>query len=99
MAGYGRATVAVGCQLGSLLGYLSSRGPKVAVAGTGTPSANARSGLAGIRSAVGCLATGCPGSRTALAVPGLGVAYLPGLPGGVCLADYQDVARHTRAFG
>jgi transcriptional regulator with XRE-family HTH domain len=31
-------------------------------------------------------------------VPSLGVVYLPGLSGGVCLAGQQDVASYTRAF-
>ncbi len=31
-------------------------------------------------------------------MPGLGVVYLPGLSGGVCLAGQQDVASYTSAF-
>jgi hypothetical protein len=31
-------------------------------------------------------------------VPSLGVVYLPGLSGGVCLAAQQDVACYTSAF-
>jgi hypothetical protein len=31
-------------------------------------------------------------------VPSLGVVYMPGLSGGVCLAGQQDVASYTRAF-
>lgn len=56
--------------VGSQLGYLSSRGPKVAVA---VPVHGRRMhawGLAGITPAVGCPATRCPGSRTALAGAG-----------------------------
>ncbi len=30
--------------------------------------------------------------------PSLGAVYLPGLSGGVCLVDQQDVASYTRAF-
>jgi len=32
------------------------------------------------------------------AAPGLGVVYLPGLGGGVCLAGQQDVASYAKAF-
>lgn len=32
------------------------------------------------------------------AIPGLGVVYLPGLSGGVCLTSQQDVITHTEAF-
>jgi hypothetical protein len=31
-------------------------------------------------------------------LPGMGVVYLPGLSGGICLADQQDVASYTMAF-
>ena len=31
-------------------------------------------------------------------IPSLGVVYLPGLSGGICLAGQQDVASYTRAF-
>ena len=32
------------------------------------------------------------------AVPGLGAVYLPGLSGGACLTDQQDITSHTEAF-
>ena len=60
---------------------------------------------AGGRMAVQVLPSGCgapsSGPVTILrfaGVPSLGVAYLPGLGGGICLAGQQDVASYIRAF-
>lgn len=39
-----------------------------------------------------------PATILRFAVPGLGVVYLPGLSGGICLTSQQDVIGHTEAF-